>query len=1018
MAPCCQLLRSPSANITLNTQLIQSALDDATRGVQCGCVSLGGGDYPVAGVRVRSNTEFHIEASGRLLNVINVTKLAVVNVDTAQNVTITGPGTIYGDAEHAWRNWSDLFNRMSPYFDDGSTRRTHLLLVSHSRDVVVRDLHLHNSTDWTVRLDASQNIHVENVDIYGDSRFPNNDGFDPQSCINVTLIHSRIDVADDGICPKADAAMGPLRGLYVHNVSVRSKSHAIKFGSNTDTEMSDIVFDRIRIWDSNSGLAIQQRSEGNIRNVTWSNIRLETRYEAPRWWGNGEWLVVTNTPRGNGHAIGSVRGMRFVNISGVSENGGLLSGLSGHGIRDITFENIHIRIAAWSNYSSGPTPCYAAPPICTNESAPKCVAHPLQTDSAMRCMGSRDYRPTPPGVDIPDGYAVRSPALADALYLENAQSVALRNVTFEFATPRLSWFGRCVAVDNRSSGVTGLGVVRCINGDDAAAAAKGPAGLRVHVDGSRAVHVVDDSFVSVTMDTGGLASGYASADLESADVINLARAMAPAYLRLSGGMADGLGFRQTDDEDAGAAAQVVLPHARPPHVRHCVGGDCGNCDAANRPGGPPAVAIPSQPDAWFNRSSWRRINTFAAAAGLKIVFGLNSKARARTDTPWDGRFGMAALINWTTTQPPSLYPVVGWQLGNEPDLFCRSNQTILPALLAADNIALRRRLRSLAGGQAYRISGPHTAGIGDRITNSTTGNPQAIYLHYFAQLANNLSEIGGGDVLDELSFHQYYFKGPTGHAAQFIDVATLDTLSPKIKTAMAHAAVARHGAVQLGETSSAYDGGTPNVSDSFASTFSWVDKLGLSARLGLSRVVRQQLCCGSAYDLLQQRGHLPTPDYWATLLWKRLMGGRVLAVQGDEEPGRELRAYAHCAVLPSNTTHQPSTAPGAVAVALINLRRDPTPVDLRVLEGTASAQHAAAPQQRREVYILTTVEGSFTGHRAALNGRELKLDAGGVLPALEPNVEAGGPPLVMPPLSVAFVVLPGATATACDLPTD
>ena len=106
------------------------------------------------------------------------------------------------------------------------------------------------------------------MDIYGDSRFPNNDGFDPESCINVTLINSRIDVADDGICPKvmkaknkivvelsvltecysflfthiavnyffftkASAGGGPLQGLYVHNVSIRSPSHAIKFGSNT-----------------------------------------------------------------------------------------------------------------------------------------------------------------------------------------------------------------------------------------------------------------------------------------------------------------------------------------------------------------------------------------------------------------------------------------------------------------------------------------------------------------------------------------------------------------------------------------------------------------------------------------------------------------------------------------------------------------------------------------------------------------------------------------------------------------
>ena len=54
------------------------------------------------------------------------------------------------------------------------------------------------------------------------------------------------------------------RMLTPHNDEQRrSHSHAIKFGSNTDTDMSDIVFDNITIWDSNGGLAIQQRSEGN-----------------------------------------------------------------------------------------------------------------------------------------------------------------------------------------------------------------------------------------------------------------------------------------------------------------------------------------------------------------------------------------------------------------------------------------------------------------------------------------------------------------------------------------------------------------------------------------------------------------------------------------------------------------------------------------------------------------------------------------------------------------------------------
>ena len=30
--------------------------------------------------------------------------------------------------------------------------------------------------------DTSSDIYVDSVDIYGDERFPNNDGFDPESC--------------------------------------------------------------------------------------------------------------------------------------------------------------------------------------------------------------------------------------------------------------------------------------------------------------------------------------------------------------------------------------------------------------------------------------------------------------------------------------------------------------------------------------------------------------------------------------------------------------------------------------------------------------------------------------------------------------------------------------------------------------------------------------------------------------------------------------------------------------------
>ena len=452
-------------NYTTNTQQLQAALDKPSP-----CVIVPAGDYPVKTIHVYSNSKLILSEGAKLINVINITLVSIVQVGpNADNVHIEGPGTLYGSSDLGWEYYSAYDNRFSPYNDDGTAPRTHCLYILNSNNITVdKGLKLHNATDWTLRMDNSSNIVVDDVDIVGDSRFPNNDGFDPQSCVNVSLTNSRIDVADDGICPKADSGMGPLTNLYVHNVSIRSKSHAIKFGSNTDTTMSNIVFDNITIWDSNGGMSIQARSGGNssIENVTWSNIQIETRYQAARWWGNGEWLSISSNPRDLPSPPSRIHGMKFINITGRSENGGLLSGLS-RGVSDIRFENINVKIASWSNYSNGPEPCCATTKVCVGQ---KCYAHPLPTGTIIPCMGSRDYRPTPtPSSNsslktCPRGHD-RVPAKADGIYLENAHGVSFTNVTFEFALPRQDWYGTCIQIDQWSTDVKGASGIRCINGE-------------------------------------------------------------------------------------------------------------------------------------------------------------------------------------------------------------------------------------------------------------------------------------------------------------------------------------------------------------------------------------------------------------------------------------------------------------------------------------------------------------------------------------------------------------------------
>ena len=60
----------------------------------------------------------------------------------------------------------------------------------------------------------------------------------------------------------------------------------------------------------------------------------------------------------------------------------------------------------------------------------------------------------------------------------------------------------------------------------------------------------------------------------------------------------------------------------------------------------------------------------------KVIFGLNAQARRAKDSPWDPSFyGVDQLVTGTYQRE---LPVVGWELGNEPDLFLRKNFTVPP----------------------------------------------------------------------------------------------------------------------------------------------------------------------------------------------------------------------------------------------------------------------------------------------------------------------------------------------------
>ena len=108
------------------------------------------------------------------------------------------------------------------------------------------------------------------------------------------------------------------------------------------------------------------------------------------------------------------------------------------------------------------------------------------------------------------------------------------------------------------------------------------------------------------------------------------------------------------------------------------------------------------------------------------------------------------------------------------------------------------------------------------------------------------------------------------------------------------------------ETADAACGGNP-WAGTFLDTFRYLDQLGRLARQEVTVVFHNTLT-SSDYGLLDENSFEPRPNFWGALLWRRSMGTTVLD-PGPSRPG--LHVYAHCL----------RGQPGGVALLAINTSR-------------------------------------------------------------------------------------------------
>ncbi len=182
------------------------------------------------------------------------------------------------------------------------------------------------------------------------------------------------------------------------------------------------------------------------------------------------------------------------------------------------------------------------------------------------------------------------------------------------------------------------------------------------------------------------------------------------------------------------------------------------------------------------------------------------------------------------------------------------------------------------------------------------------------------------------------------------------------------------------ETAQAACGGSPWAS-TFLDTFRYLNQNGALAQKGV-QVLMHNTLAASDYALIDQDTLDPRPNYWAALLWTRLMGTTVLA--SPKSPAPELRLFAHCLKGESG------------AVTLLALNTGSSAQTLKVGDKATAWVMTGEPVDTRDVKI---------------NGASPMLDDDGEITGLE-GVSVKGE-FSVPAQSIAFVAVSDASNAAC-----
>lgn len=266
---------------TKDTAAIQKAIDACAGG---GMVKLSGGTFVSGPIVLKSNITLDVEKGATLLGspdradfpkatfARNPTVQPFVSAPNAENVTITGGGTIDGNG-HIW--WEYVHGVKDAGVLGNDHPRPMGIVFDHTKHVHMSDVTVQNSGFWQIVPYYADDLTFRNLRILAPMS-PNTDAIDPFSSSNIVIDHVFSSTGDDNIAIKSGAINSPGPDAPSKNITITDctfeHGHGLSIGSEVAGGVQNVRAERITFKGTDNGVRIKANRD---RGADVSNIVLK-----------------------------------------------------------------------------------------------------------------------------------------------------------------------------------------------------------------------------------------------------------------------------------------------------------------------------------------------------------------------------------------------------------------------------------------------------------------------------------------------------------------------------------------------------------------------------------------------------------------------------------------------------------------------------------------------------------------------------------------------------------------------